>query len=166
MAKKGSMASVIEKKSSWTVYHLWGWILLTWSLYRYFLKLPEWADEFIFKPLVFVVPVVWYVIKRERRTLESLGITGKNLFTSIYIGLGFGMVFALEGIVAHAIKYGGFEVNPIAAFREYGFLLILVSLVTACSEEVFSRGFIFHRIYEKTKNLPYAALVGSVLFIL
>ena len=67
------MASVTEKKSSWTVYHLWGWILLVWSLYRRFLKLPEWADEFIFKPLVFVAPVLWYVRTIEKRKLESIG---------------------------------------------------------------------------------------------
>ena len=76
------------------------------------------------------------------------------------------MVFAIEGIAAHAIKYGSVDVNPIAAFRDYGFFLIVISLATAFSEEVLSRGFIFNRIYEKTKNLPYAALIGSVLFVL
>ncbi len=148
------------------IYRLWGWVLFTWSLYRYFLKLPEWVDEFIAKPLVFVAPVLWYVLKKEKRTLESVGLTGKNFFNSVYIGLGFGMVFAIEGIAAHAIKYGSVDVNPIAAFRDYGFFLIVISLATAFSEEVLSRGFIFNRIYEKTKNLPYAALIGSVLFVL
>ncbi len=148
------------------IYRLWGWVLFTWSLYRYFFKLPEWVDEFIAKPLVFVAPVLWYVLKKEKRTLESVGLTGKNFFNSVYIGLGFGMVFAIEGIAAHAIKYGSVDVNPIAAFRDYGFLLIVVSLATAFSEEVLSRGFIFNRIYEKTKNLPYAALIGSVIFVL
>lgn len=148
------------------IYRLWGWILITWSLYRYFLKLPEWVDEFIAKPLVFVAPVFWYVLKKEKRTLESVGLTGKNFFNSVYIGLGFGMVFAIEGIAAHAIKYGSVDVNPIAAFRDYGFFLIVVSLATAFCEEVLSRGFIFNRLYEKTKNLPYAALIGSVLFVL
>src|SRR3989344_1188496 len=148
------------------VYRLWGWILLVWSLYRYFLKLPEWVDEFISKPLVFVAPVIWYVINKEKRTLESIGLTGKNFFNSVYIGLGFGMVFAIEGIAAHAIKYGKLEVNPIAAFQQYGFFLIVVSVAIAFSEEVLSRGFIFNRLYEKTKNLPYAALIGSILFIL
>jgi hypothetical protein len=56
---------------------------------------------------------------KEHRTIESIGITGKNVFNSIYIGLGFGMVFAMEGIAAHAIKYGKLDVSPIAAFKEY-----------------------------------------------
>jgi membrane protease YdiL (CAAX protease family) len=149
-----------------SVYRLWAWILLVWSVYRYFFRLPEWADEFIFKPLIFVVPVLWYVVKKEKRKLESVGLTGKNIFNSIYIGIGFGMVFALEGVLAHYLKYGKLSVNPIAAFNNYGFWLIGLSLATAFSEELLSRGFLFNRIYEKTKNLPFAASVGSVLFVL
>ncbi len=149
------------------VYQLWGWIALAWALYRYFLRLPEWADEFVFKPLVFVVPVLWYVLKKERRSLSSLGLTGKNLFTAIYIGLGFGFVFALEGLAANAIKYGKLQINPIAAFEQYGMgTLLLLSLATAFSEELLSRGFVFNRIWEKTKNLPYASIVSTALFVL
>jgi membrane protease YdiL (CAAX protease family) len=155
-----------KKTAVSSIFHLWAWILLAWSLYRYFLKLPEWADEFIFKPLVFVAPVIWYVRKKEKERLATLGLTGRNFFTSVYIGLGFGIVFALEGLAAHAIKYGKLDVNPIAAFQQYGFFLIILSLATAFSEELLSRGFIFNRLYEKTKNLPYAAIVSSVMFIL
>ncbi|OGB85006.1 hypothetical protein A2994_02495 [candidate division Kazan bacterium RIFCSPLOWO2_01_FULL_48_13] len=149
------------------VYQLWGWIALAWALYRYFFRLPEWADEFIFKPIVFVVPVLWYVLKKERRSLSSLGLTGKNLFTSIYIGLGFGFVFALEGLAANAIKYGRLQINPIEAFTQYGMVaLILLSLATAFSEELLSRGFVFNRILEVKKSLPYAAIVSTALFVL
>lgn len=150
-----------------SVYQLWGWILLTWSLYRYFLKLPEWVDEFIAKPLVFIVPVLWYVYKKEHRTIESIGLTTKNFFMSLYVGLGFGFLFALEGIAANAIKYGKIQINPIAAFEQYGMIILLVlSVATALSEEVLNRGFLFGRILEKTKSLPYAALLSTVLFVL
>lgn len=165
MAKQ-PVKSVVSHSSLEPVYHMWGWILLIWSLYRYFFKLPEWFDEFIAKPSVFVLPVIWYVFNKEKRALESIGLTGKNFFNSVYIGLGFGMVFAIEGIVAHMMKYGKLNVNPIAVFQQYGFFLIVLSLATALSEEILSRGFIFKRIYEKTKNLPYSAFMGSILFIL
>ena len=155
------------KKKNWTVYHLWAWVLLAWSLYRYYLKLPEWADELIFKPLVFVVPVLWYVRKLEKRPLTSIGFTSKNFFISVYVGLGFGFVFALEGLAAHAIKYGGLKINPIDAFMQYGMgLLLLLSLATAVSEELLSRGFVFTRILEKTKSLPVASLLSTLLFVL
>jgi membrane protease YdiL (CAAX protease family) len=160
MAAKKVISSVTS------VFRLWAWILLAWSLYRYFFKLPEWADEFIFKPLVFVAPVIWYVRKKEKQSLATLGITRRNFFTSVYIGIGFGVAFALEGLVTHAIKYGTWDVNPIAAFQQYGFFLIILSLATACTEELLSRGFVFNRLYEKTKNLAYSSVVSSVMFVL
>lgn len=149
-----------------SVFRLWAWILLGWSLYRYFFTLPEWFDEFILKPLVFVGPVLWYLRSIEKRNLASLGLTTKNLFTSIYIGLGFGFIFALEGLAANAIKYGKLTIQPIQAFTENGLLLLLVlSLATAISEEILSRGFLFTRIYEKTKNLPYASILSTLMFV-
>ncbi|MDP1722199.1 MAG: CPBP family intramembrane metalloprotease [Candidatus Gottesmanbacteria bacterium] len=149
------------------IYQVWAWTLLAWSLYRYFLKLPEWADEFIAKPLVFLGPVLWYVYHKEKRTIESLGFTTKNLFMNLYVGLGFGFVFALEGIAANAIKYGKIQINPIAAFEQYGMVILLVlSVATAISEEILNRGFLFGRIMEKTKSLPYASLLSTVLFML
>jgi membrane protease YdiL (CAAX protease family) len=159
-AKKSSVSSLSP------VFRLWAWILLAWCLYRYFFKLPEWADEFIFKPLVFVVPVIWYVRKKEKQSLATLGITWHNFFTSVYIGLGFGAVFALEGLATHVIKYGKLDVSPTAAFQQYGFFLIILSLATACTEELLSRGFVFNRLYEKTKNLAYSSVVSSMMFML
>jgi hypothetical protein len=113
-----------------------------------------------------VAPVLWYVLRKERRTLESVGLTTKNFFNSVYIGLVFGMAFAVEGLIAHYIKYGTITVNPITAFGNYGFFLIVISLFTAFSEEVLCRGFLFNRIHEKTKKLLYAAFIASVLFVL
>lgn len=148
------------------MYRVWGWIVLVWAFYRYFFHLPEWADEFIFKPMVFALPVIWYVRSREKRGLSSVGLTGKNLFTSIYIGLGFGFVFAIEGLFANAIKYGKIEIMPIAAFQEYGLgMLLLLSAATAFSEELLSRGFVFTRLIEAKKGLLYAAAVSTLMFV-
>ncbi len=149
------------------VFQLWGWILLAWSLYRYFLKLPEWVDEFIAKPLVFVVPVLWYVINKEKKRLESVGLTMKNFFPSLYTGIGLGFLFALEGIAANAIKYGKINIMPIGALQQYGLVtLLILSCATAFSEEVLNRGFLFNRILEKKKSLPYAVFLSTLLFVL
>ena len=156
----------VKKISVTSVFRVWAWILLAWSLYRYFFHLPEWVDEFIFKPMVFVAPVLWYVRMKHKESLASVGLTWRNFFPSVYIGLGFGIIFALEGLATHAIKYGKLDVNPIAAFQQYGFFLILLSLATAFSEELLSRGFVFNRLYEKTKNLAYSSVVSSVMFML
>lgn len=153
-------------KPSWNVYQVWGLILLVWALYRYYIRLPEWADEFIFKPLIFVVPLAWFVLRYERRPLESLGLTTKNLFKSIYVGLGFGFLFALEGLLVNYFKYGKITINPIAAFEQYGIVLLLIlSLATSYSEELLSRGFVFTRIYEERKNLWVAAILSTLMFV-
>lgn len=165
--KKSAAKSVQEKKTDplESMYRVWGWIVLVWALYRYFFTLPEWTDEFIFKPLVFVLPVLWYVRKKEYRPLSSIGLTSANLFTSIYIGLGFGLLFALEGIAANAVKYGALQFTPIAAFEQYGLgMLLLLTTATAISEEVLSRGFVFNRILEAKKSLPIAALISTAMF--
>jgi membrane protease YdiL (CAAX protease family) len=154
------------QQSTEAVFQVWGWIVLAWALYRYFFHLPEWTDEFISKPLIFVFPVIWYVLKREKRRLDSLGITTSNLFTSIYIGLGFGFIFALEGLAANSIKYGKLQIIPIAAFEQYGLgMMLLLSLATALSEEILSRGFVFQRLYERTKSLPLASVVSTLMFV-
>lgn len=165
MKKRVAAGTKIHSLES--VFHVWGWIVLAWALYRYFFRMPEWVDEFIFKPLVFVLPVVWYVRNKEKRALTSLGLTGKNLFTSIYIGLAFGFVFALEGLAANAIKYGKLQILPIAAFSQYGMgMLLLLSFATAFSEELLSRGYVFTRLMEAKKSLPYASVVSTLMFVL
>jgi membrane protease YdiL (CAAX protease family) len=166
MVKKVTKAVGLFTETISPIYHLWAWILLVWSVYRYFTRFPEWVDEFIFKPLVFVLPVAWYVVKREKRRLDSVGVTWKNFFPSLYIGIGFGLIFAIEGILAHYIKYKSFAVNPIAAFGTYGFGLIFLSLATAFSEELLCRGFLFNRILEKTKKIIPSAVTVAILFIL
>ncbi len=163
MGRKGKQTT--RSQSLEPVYQLWGWILLAWALYRYFLRLPEWVDELIVKPLVFVVPVLWYVRKKEKKRLGSLGVTAKNFFPSVYIGLAVGFLFALEGIAANAIKYGRLTITPIRAFEQYGFFLIVLSLATAFWEELLSRGFFFNRIVEKTKNLLKASIVSTAMFV-
>jgi len=150
-----------------SVYRIWAWILLLWSLYRYFFKLPEIVDELVFKPLVFLGPVLWYVRKVEKRSLSSLGLTMKKFFPSVYIGLGIGLLFAVEGLAANALKYGKININPIFAIQKYGLvMLIVLSVATAFSEELLSRGFLFQRILEKRRRLFTALFVSALLFIL
>jgi len=148
------------------MYQVWGWIVLIWALYRYFFRFSEFVDEFVVKPLVFAVPVLWYVLKKERKPLDSLGLSGNNLFTSIYIGLGFGFVFALEGLAANAIKYGKITIVPVEAFQQYGLgMLLLLSFATAFSEEVLSRGFVFTRLIQGKKGVLYAAGISTLMFV-
>lgn len=149
------------------IFRVWGWIVIVWALYRYFGSFPEWVDELIAKPLVFVAPVIWYTLRKAKGTFEDLGISFANVFTSIYIGLGFGMVFALEGLAANAIKYGKLQITPIDEISQYGLLgLLALSLATAVSEEILSRGFVFKGLLRSSKSLVFASLLSTCMFVL
>lgn len=164
MAKVSKSPSIFEKLEP---KQLWAFIFLAWMLYRYYVRgVPEWVDELIFKPLVFVAPVLWFVKKIEKRKMDSIGVSSKNFFKSLYIGLGFGFVFALEAIAANAIKNGKLVMNPIDAVSQYGLIALLIfSVATAFSEELLSRGFLFNRLLEKSQNLPYASFISTLFFV-
>jgi membrane protease YdiL (CAAX protease family) len=163
--KKNSQIS--EFKQPWNPYQIWALILIIWFVYRAKFQMPEWVDEFISKPLVFIAPIIFYVRKIEKRTLDSIGLTGANFFTSLYTGLGFGFIFALEGLFANYMKYGEIRFNPLPSLAHYGLLVLLVlSVATAISEELLCRGFLFTRIYEKKKSVFFAAIISAVLFLL
>lgn len=149
------------------VYVIWFLILLVWSIYRVYFKLPEWVDEIIVKPLIFVLPVIVWVIYQEKRRLESIGLSFRNFFKEIYIGLGIGVLFGLEGLVVNYVKYGVFSFVPLFALSSVGLLpFLLFSLSTSVSEEILGRGFVFGRIFEAEKNLFKSAVISSFMFLL
>lgn len=158
-------AKKLIKSAEW-IYQFWAWQLLAWSLYRYFFKLTEPIDEFIVKPLVFVLPVILYVFKKERQSLVTIGITGRQLIKNVGIGLGIGLAFMLGGIGAHLLKDGTITFNLIGVAKTYGLpLLFLLSLATATSEELLTRGFLFPRLLKATKKLYWAALIITLLYL-
>jgi membrane protease YdiL (CAAX protease family) len=148
------------------VYQVWGWIALVWAFYRYYVRLPEWADELMFKPLVFAVPVLWFVRSFERRSWGSIGITTKQFKQSIGYGVGLGLVFFVEALAANWVKNGSIVIQPIKAVGVYGALpLVVFTVATAFTEEVLNRGFLFSRIFEQSGRFVYASLISTALFV-
>lgn len=155
-----------EQKSTEWIFQFWAWQLLFWALYRYFFKLPEWADEFLFKPLVFIAPVLWYAVKKEHVSFASVGLTTKYFWRNVAIGFAVGALFIAEGLIANIYKYGRITIQPIAAIASYGFAsLLIISLATAFSEELLSRGFFFSRLYRETKKIWYSIILSTLMFL-
>ncbi len=124
---------------------LTAYLLVVWSFYRFLFKLPDEIEELIVKPIIWLLPV-FYFVKKEKANLSSLGITSKNLFPAIYFALAFGAFFAIEAIIINFIKYG--ELNFSANIGEKALLASLgISFVTAFSEEVSFRGYLFNRVW-------------------
>jgi len=152
--------------SIWVILVLYLLIALVWTVYRAFFHLSEAADELVFKPLVFVLPVLIWVKLKEKTTLNSLGFTKRNLLTNLLIGLGFGLLFALEGIIISAIKYQNLTFNPDRLKLDNILFMGLVSLATGFSEEVLNRGFLMNRLWGKWGNEFWANFVSGLFFVL
>ena len=148
-------------------YLLWGVVLILWALYRVYTRFPEWVDEFSFKPLIFVIPAVFIVIYKERRPLTSLGLSAGKFFRDIYLGLGFGMLFAIEGLVANSVKYGKFSFAPMIKVSGPNLLLyIALAIAGAISEEILIRGFLYNRLKEGYGSEVKAMLISTTMYFI
>jgi len=149
------------------VFGLFSFIFVVWAVYRYFPGiLPAWVEEIILKPIVWLVPTFFIVKKVERQPLSSLGWTTKNLFPSLYWGIGLGIVFLLEGVITNIIKYSSLNFGAFQSSPQTFFEVLFLSFVTAISEETVFRGYIFNRLLKIWSNEWLANLVSSILFSL
>jgi membrane protease YdiL (CAAX protease family) len=164
MVKSRSEPSHVEKSLN-----IWAIILIIWSLYRakFGTSLPIWFDEFIAKPIVFIIPIYYFIKKVENTNFfKSLWITNKNLVKELLIGLSVGLIF-------FSILFFGFYLR--GSFQSLDSIiknltinkiiyLILLAVSTSISEEILSRGFILKRLFEASKNIYTSSLFASILF--
>ncbi len=138
------------------------YLLIVWGFYRFLFELPERVEEIFIKPLVWLLPVL-YLVKKEGLGLSSLGITTKNLFPAIYYALALGVVFALEALMINYLKYG--EFNFSANTGDTFFIAALgLSFITATTEEITFRGYLFNRVNYATNNEWLANISTSVFW--
>lgn len=146
--------------------NLWAVILIVWSIYRANFKLPEWFDECIAKPLVFVLPVYLYITRIEKKEFFSAlywKLTSRK--SDIFLGIGIGVILFTTAIVGNYVKSGQFVFlsgkQPNVSLVLF---IVFIALVTSISEEILSRGFILKRLYEESKNLYSSTFFSSLLF--
>lgn len=147
--------------------NLWAVILIIWAFYRAYFKMPEWFDEFIAKPLVFVLPVFYYIKNVDKKPIfESLylhfkpKIIIKDLFNSLVIG----GVFLLTAFFAFYFREQKFIlINNFPGIDKF-IIIFLTALATGITEEILSRGFVLKKLYEESKNIYSSTFFASVLF--
>lgn len=143
------------------VLNLWAFILIVWAFYRAKFQMPVWFDEFIAKPLIFVLPVFWYVVKKEKTTIiKGVDLRLKNLGRDLLIGIIIGLIFVFTAIISSYFSHQ--KINLPQPNRWFG--LIVLGLATAISEEILSRGFVLKRLYQESKNVLSSSFFASVLF--
>ena len=140
------------------------YLLVIWGFYRLLFKLPDNIEEVFVKPILWLLPIV-FLLKSEKDKLSSLGISFKNIFPAIYFSLGIGSLFVFEALLANYIKYKG--LNFSVDLKDQVILSSLaLSFVTAFTEEITFRGYIFNRLWKILgKEIP-ATLITTILWTL
>ena len=158
-----------EKKitSTQRALNLWAVILIVWSIYRTYFKLPEWFDEFIAKPLVFVLPVIIFVNSIEKKDIFSglyINKNFKSIIKEFFISFGVGLLLLLTALLSVYLRFKKVILfGHLPNLNQFG-LIALTALATGITEEILSRGFVLKRLYEESKNAYSSTFFASILF--
>lgn len=157
MAAKISRVSILKNVIVYSTY-----LLITWAFYRFLFRFPDNIEELIIKPIVWLIPLFFF-LRKEGFRISTLGFTFKNLFPAIYLSIGLGAIFVLEGVVTNFLKYGHFSFGA-----NIGTAPLMTSLglsfATAFSEETAFRGYIFNRLGYALKNEWTANIVQTIIW--
>lgn len=147
--------------------NLWAVILIVWAVYRTYFKLPEWFDEFIAKPIVFVLPVIYYIKKVDRQNILSslyISLKPKKLLQDFLYAVGVGVIFFITASLAYFVKSGKFISFNYSINLMNILLIVTTALATGITEEILSRGFVLKKLYEESKNPFSSTFFSSILF--
>jgi len=161
MAKKSSSSSLESLKNASL---LAAFLLVVWGFYRLIFRLPEEVEELFIKPVVWLLPV-FYFLRKEGKGISSLGFTLKNLFPAVYFSLGLGFIFIFESLLINYLKYGSFNFAANIGDKPF-FTALFLSFATAFSEEVTFRGYLFNRVWLALKNEALANISTSLIWAL
>ena len=148
--------------------NLWAIVLIVWSVYRSFLKMPEWFDELVAKPLVFVLPVLYYIVRVDKKPLFSslfINIKPKKLFSDLLYSLALAILFLGAAALALYLRFKEVHLPLFPPTNQIGWIIIL-SLATGITEEILSRGFVLKHLYEESKNYFSSIFISSILFFI
>jgi len=151
--------------SSQKALNLWAIILIVWSVYRVAFKLPEWFDEFIAKPLVFILPVYYFITKIDKKKfLTEICLKPNKFSRDLFLALGTVVFFIAAALLSNFIKYKKLILIKQTTGLNEMLLVILIVLATAISEEILSRGFVLKKLYDESKNIFTSSFFASILF--
>jgi membrane protease YdiL (CAAX protease family) len=128
-------------------------ILIVWTIYRYFFQFPEWVDEFIAKPFIQLVPILYFIKKFG----GNIGFSKKRLLMQILTGFGIGVFLIIESMFVKHTMLDNFSMQLLPLF---------VSIATGLVEEIVFRGYFLNKIMETIENIYLANFVQTLLFVL
>lgn len=145
--------------------NLWAVILIVWSVYRYNLRMPDWFDELIAKPLIFVLPVYFFVKKIEKKNFfKAISFDKNKVGRDIFFSLIMVLIFLASAILGLYFKKQNLNFNINQYQLKQLFLVVILALATGVSEEILFRGFVLKRLLQESKNVLSASFFTSILF--
>lgn len=148
-----------------TVFRLFLFVLISWSIYRYISHFPAFVDDFIAKPLLWL-PAVYIVVRiYEKKSLETIGISLKRVRKNVLIG--FIGSFVLTGELLLSV---GLRNNFHFQLRQITVSLIGItffsSLATGVVEEIVFRGYIQSRLMKLYKGVVMPIGLSALFFVI
>lgn len=142
----------------------WAIAIIIWSVYRYYFKtdLPIWFDEFIAKPIVFLIPVYYFIIKYENgHILEAIDFKFKQVSDWLF-GLSSGLFILVMGLIVNYLE----TQTLIPTINATTIFFIIVAFASSFTEEILTRGFVLKRLYAESKNVFSSVFFVSFLFFI
>jgi membrane protease YdiL (CAAX protease family) len=166
---------MIKMKKLLPIFGIWLFIVVVWSIYRYFFKFSESVDELVVKPIIFLTPVLLYLTlslrakKSNLKTfhkpiLENLGFRSQKISLILKWGFGLGCIIVLEGLLIGIYKNK--PVNQEWWLPINLIINLIISFATALVEEVLYRGFIMNRLINILNKPLLSNLLTSIMFCL
>ena len=112
--------------------------------------------------------LLWIVVKKENRSLESIGLHNRNWKAAIGWGLlNVVVCFALAIVCLYLIQLLGWKYGDSKAFDKLSLATIaFITLRAGVAEEVFMRGYLIERLTKITGNVYAACFLSLVPFAL
>lgn len=139
-------------------------ITAVWAGYRYFAAAPEWVDEFIAKPVIDLLPILFVALTVEKNTLESLGFVKNRFWFYVLMGFGLGALLLFESVTTRYFKYGSIQILSITPLSLV--LNLCIAFATAFVEETVFRGYFFRRFLWLWNNEFVANIVSTGFFVI
>lgn len=144
----------------------WGIVVILWSIFRANFSPPIWFSEIVAKPLIFLLPLFFYLKKNEKKGkfLHQLGWPKKRAWRELVISILLLLFILLVGLIAFSYSK---EIRIIFMNQiNYQRLTIyaILAIVSAFSEELFGRGFLFNYLHKYSHNVILSLFLSATLF--
>ena len=120
------------------------------------------------KPLVFVLPVFYYIVKIDKKPLLSsllINLKPKKLVSDFLYSLVLAVMFLGAAALALYLRFKNISL-PILPQGNQIFLIVILAIATGITEEILSRGFVLKKLYDESKNYFSSIFISSILFFI